>query len=365
MKCDKVQEQISDYFEEMLTPQQKQAVQDHLDQCDACRSEYDAYMVFFQEFESPDIPQVPSGFLDRLHARINKEFQEETDPAHTIMLGAIWTAIPAFWRTALVAASVVTAVFYLFFTNLLPVSFSNKVLVQTEFKEPKFFDDPDLQNPEDNTLMAQNDTGNQQKNHYKEKEKALKSVAEPSEADRVAKSAVQSAPETSIAMENMGQGVEDVSDSPQVPFIPQSQSPVRQIASEALILKSLELAVFIDYDTFKPEVASIDSRTKLPDPGLSDEVQGYNALGYFSEMLLLINKLADDSQGAVVDRKAGPPPYIVVRIPVEKLTIFLAKLDQYGENKIVLPPGLKHVDATQLDKDSDNFVQIELKISMP
>ncbi len=370
MKCHNVISKTSDYFEDMLTSQEKQILDQHLDSCEDCKREYTAYATFFEELKYSNTPKVPEGFLERLHDRMDKECDASQEGTSSGVLTFFYKSIPAPVRIALVAASVIFAIYMVFFTNLLTVSFSNKTLVKTIIEEPVIFDDHAQQSNGQSIDIASKDTKNQNKELFFKNNTDTFTSNDKSLPIEMAQDSMNESPDGKKSSQQIAR-VPDIKTDAEITISepkttpPTPQQTVNKIASAAFTLKNDEMAVYLDYESFRPEIASVDPHTKIPDPGIDKNIEGYNGLGYFADMLELIHTIAEDSQGAVVDRKAGPPPYIIVRVPTENLSAFISKLDQYGDKQVLLPPDNKDIDAAQLDQDGDGFVQVHLKILIP
>lgn len=349
MKCTDVQHCVAEYHEQMIGQGDRDKIEEHLRQCKACAAEYQAYIDFIKEIESLPLMQAPDGFLERLHARMDA--QQTESAGSTGPFSSLTARIPAPIRVLAVAASVIAAVYLLFLTNLIPVSFTNKRVVNIQPELPEPFATHPVQQQAQNAGFGQKGVSDMVRVH--------------TPVVKTAKDEIQVASEPPQEAQNGGivaSGQDDEAQPPAKELVSAHQTPSGQDV-KPVDPDDYELAVNVYYETYKPQVVSVNQRQMLQIPRKDKEVLNYNSLGYYVGMVDLIRKVATESRGFATASQSGP--YVVARIPVSNLDMFLSKLDQYGENKIILPPFVRELKATSLDTDNDFFVQIRLEIIAP
>jgi hypothetical protein len=70
VKCEDVWREISNYFEEDLNPDLKQALEEHFAQCSQCRSVRDGVRNVIELYGDKTMFTLPAGFYPRLHERL-------------------------------------------------------------------------------------------------------------------------------------------------------------------------------------------------------------------------------------------------------------------------------------------------------
>ena len=73
LKCRDVREKLSEYADDMLAKDEKNAVDRHINSCGDCSAQYRELCDIISELGSlPDQP-LPDDFYDKLHKRLSKE----------------------------------------------------------------------------------------------------------------------------------------------------------------------------------------------------------------------------------------------------------------------------------------------------
>ena len=77
--CKHVWNQISEYLDGTLTEEARRLVQNHLDHCEICSAILDSTRNIIILTADDRIFELPVGFSERLHARIEREFVQLGD----------------------------------------------------------------------------------------------------------------------------------------------------------------------------------------------------------------------------------------------------------------------------------------------
>ena len=78
IECKHVWDYISDYLDGSLTPETRELVQKHLDHCEICSAILDSTRNILVLTADDRVFELPVGFSDRLHQRLNAEMEKDT-----------------------------------------------------------------------------------------------------------------------------------------------------------------------------------------------------------------------------------------------------------------------------------------------
>jgi len=78
--CKHVWEHISAYIENDVDPRLRAEIDRHLETCEICSAVLDSTRNVVILVADDRVFELPTGFSERLHARIDKELEEPTDP---------------------------------------------------------------------------------------------------------------------------------------------------------------------------------------------------------------------------------------------------------------------------------------------
>ena len=81
LECKHVWEYISGYLDESLDPEIREMVQRHLDHCEICSAVLDSTRNILILTADERVFEIPIGFSERLHARLDREIAEASDTA--------------------------------------------------------------------------------------------------------------------------------------------------------------------------------------------------------------------------------------------------------------------------------------------
>lgn len=88
MDHEKVRDLFSEYMEDDLGPELRDQVREHLDECEECREEYDAFRQTFETFRSLPVLDPPrdldSRIKKRIRARSRGKFFSATSAPHVV-----------------------------------------------------------------------------------------------------------------------------------------------------------------------------------------------------------------------------------------------------------------------------------------
>src|SRR5215469_2156607 len=79
MNCKHVWNHISEYLDGTITEETRRAVQNHLDHCEICSAILDSTRNVIILTADDRVFELPVGFSERLHARIDREFVQFSD----------------------------------------------------------------------------------------------------------------------------------------------------------------------------------------------------------------------------------------------------------------------------------------------
>jgi hypothetical protein len=72
MECDEIKELLSEYVDDMLDPETKAVVDEHLSACGDCQQELVSLKALVSDLDSLESVEAPKDFLDQLHERMEK-----------------------------------------------------------------------------------------------------------------------------------------------------------------------------------------------------------------------------------------------------------------------------------------------------
>jgi len=78
IECKHVWDHISEYLDGTLTADVRETVQKHLDQCEICSAVLDATRNIIILTADDRVFELPVGFSERLHARLDSELRSDT-----------------------------------------------------------------------------------------------------------------------------------------------------------------------------------------------------------------------------------------------------------------------------------------------
>jgi anti-sigma factor RsiW len=78
--CKHVWDTISGYLDDTLPPEVREVVQKHLEHCSICSAVLDSTRNILILTADDRIFELPAGFSERLHARLNEEMQASGSP---------------------------------------------------------------------------------------------------------------------------------------------------------------------------------------------------------------------------------------------------------------------------------------------
>ncbi len=81
IECRHVWEYISGYIDDALPPETRALVQKHLEHCEICSAILDATRNIIVLTADDRVFELPVGYSERLHARLDREFNPERPPA--------------------------------------------------------------------------------------------------------------------------------------------------------------------------------------------------------------------------------------------------------------------------------------------
>ena len=77
MKCKRAQKMLADYANQVLEPEDRHLVQEHIDQCNSCQQELDTMQNVLRVIDNNTVKYPPApiweNFLPDLHRRIERE----------------------------------------------------------------------------------------------------------------------------------------------------------------------------------------------------------------------------------------------------------------------------------------------------
>ena len=76
LECKHVWEYISGYLDNSLDPETREMVQRHLDHCEICSAVLDSTRNILILTADDRVVEIPIGFSERLHARLDREIAE-------------------------------------------------------------------------------------------------------------------------------------------------------------------------------------------------------------------------------------------------------------------------------------------------
>ena len=76
LECKHVWEYISGYLDNSLDPETRETVQRHLDHCEICSAVLDSTRNILILTADERVFEIPIGFSERLHARLDREIAE-------------------------------------------------------------------------------------------------------------------------------------------------------------------------------------------------------------------------------------------------------------------------------------------------
>ena len=76
LECKHVWEYISGYLDNSLDPETREMVQRHLDHCEICSAVLDSTRNILILTADDRVFEIPIGFSERLHARLDREIAE-------------------------------------------------------------------------------------------------------------------------------------------------------------------------------------------------------------------------------------------------------------------------------------------------
>jgi predicted anti-sigma-YlaC factor YlaD len=71
ISCKEVRSELSNYFEEDVTPVLRQRIQAHVNACGGCRALYDGVRDVIRLCGAREVLELPKGFSQRLYSRLN------------------------------------------------------------------------------------------------------------------------------------------------------------------------------------------------------------------------------------------------------------------------------------------------------
>jgi anti-sigma factor RsiW len=77
IECKHVWEYISDYLDGALPPETRELVQKHLEHCEICSAILDSTRNILVLTADDRVFELPVGFSERLHLRLNAEFEKD------------------------------------------------------------------------------------------------------------------------------------------------------------------------------------------------------------------------------------------------------------------------------------------------
>ena len=81
IECKHVWDHISGYLDDSLSPEMREMVQRHLEHCEICSAILDSTRNILVLTADDRVFELPVGFSDRLHARLDREIAEASgDP---------------------------------------------------------------------------------------------------------------------------------------------------------------------------------------------------------------------------------------------------------------------------------------------
>jgi len=107
MNCESVTARLDDYLDGDVSTQEREAMAQHLRECESCRAEYESAQALLEELSSLDIPKPRAGYEKRVLAFLDK--QPEQVKQHRPRHIPIWFA--AGFSTAMLAIFAVLFVF--------------------------------------------------------------------------------------------------------------------------------------------------------------------------------------------------------------------------------------------------------------
>lgn len=81
LECRHVWDYISDFLDDSLPPETREMVQQHLANCEICSAILDSTRNILILTADDRVFELPTGFSDRLHARLEAEIHAPPDPA--------------------------------------------------------------------------------------------------------------------------------------------------------------------------------------------------------------------------------------------------------------------------------------------
>jgi anti-sigma factor RsiW len=82
ISCKHVWNYISEYIDGSLPPETKAMVQKHLDHCEICSAILDATRNIIVLTADDRVFELPLGFSERLHSRLDQELRLREGPSH-------------------------------------------------------------------------------------------------------------------------------------------------------------------------------------------------------------------------------------------------------------------------------------------
>lgn len=80
IECKHVWNYISEYLDNSLSPETRELVQKHLDHCEICSAILDSTRNIVILTADDRVFELPAGFSDRLHRRLEAELRSESKP---------------------------------------------------------------------------------------------------------------------------------------------------------------------------------------------------------------------------------------------------------------------------------------------
>ncbi len=78
--CKHVWDAISGYLDDTLSPEVREVVQKHLEHCSICSAVLDSTRNILILTADDRVFELPAGFSERLHARLDEEIQASSSP---------------------------------------------------------------------------------------------------------------------------------------------------------------------------------------------------------------------------------------------------------------------------------------------
>jgi anti-sigma factor (TIGR02949 family) len=79
LECNQVWEHISEYLDQQITPEVREGIEKHLENCEACSATLDSTRNVLILTADDRTYELPVGYSQRLHDRLEKAIREKPD----------------------------------------------------------------------------------------------------------------------------------------------------------------------------------------------------------------------------------------------------------------------------------------------